>query len=364
MPRDSRIKVAGSIGIFLTGHKSVDGTTLTSDVVLLLLDFWSMPKRHTRTRKGSSVIAVAIESEWWFSAILSVGIFAITFYIIPALAFKNMFLRTFTVGLRPMMAVLGGTFALIALFKFFRQSKSVSISSARDTRTGFFSVPQAQNNNVSSTREHQVIHGLSKDNTQWGNLGSQSNPLGASKRPASWSIELLQQIEWKLFEDLSTAYYQEKGIRAELTKLGADGGIDIKLFQDNSGKPTSIVQCKAWNSFVGVKPIREFLGVMTHEKISKGFYMTSSFYSPDAKEIAQANRITLIDGTMFLAMIKRLPADAQQRLLDLVTKGDYTTPSCPQCGVKMLMRSSKQGDFWGCKNFPRCRQKLHVKSGQ
>ena len=176
-------------------------------------------------------------------------------------------------------------------------------------------------------------------------------------------MELLQQIEWKLFEDLSAAYYKEKGIRAELTKLGADGGIDIKLFQDESGKPTSLVQCKAWNTkLVGVKPIREFLGVMSHEKILKGFFMASGSYSPDAIEIAKANGITLVDGKMFLAMIQRLPSDAQQRLLDLATAGEYTTPSCPSCGVKMLRKTGKSGDFWGCLNYPRCRQTLHVKA--
>lgn len=104
-----------------------------------------------------------------------------------------------------------------------------------------------------------------------------------------------------------------KGIRAEATSLGADGGIDIKLYQDDSGNPTSIVQCKAWNSKqVGVKEIREFLGVMTHEKITKGFYMTSGEYSLDAKETALSNKITLINGEMFLVMINRLSVASQQ----------------------------------------------------
>jgi len=168
------------------------------------------------------------------------------------------------------------------------------------------------------------------------------------ERPGDWSLKLIQDIEWKKFEELSTAYYIEKGIKAEATSLGADGGIDIKLYQDDSGNPTSIVQCKAWNTrFVGVKEIREFLGVMSHEKIAKGFYMASGKYSDDAKEIAKANRITMITGEMLLMMIKRLPDDAQKRLLDQATEGDYTTPSCPSCGSKMIKRSGKRGEFWG-----------------
>lgn len=317
-----------------------------------------MTTRRTRSRKEPSVIAVAIKSEWWVSAFLSAGIFALNFVIIPAIGFQNLFFRTFTVGLKPMMTVLGITFAVIALFNYFRQSKVAKPSHEKSYAYAFPSPPS------SATSEHQIIHKVAKDNTQVGYSNVQPPHVPAEvKRHTSWSIDLLQKIEWKLFEDLSAAYYQEKGIRSELTKLGADGGIDIKLFQDDSKKPTSIVQCKAWNSLVGVKPIREFLGVMTHEKIPKGFYMTPSSYTEEARKIGIANRITLIDGNMFLMMIQRLPADAQQRLLDLVIKDDYTTPTCSQCGIKMVRRPSRRGEFWGCKNYPRCHQKLNIRSG-
>lgn len=139
--------------------------------------------------------------------------------------------------------------------------------------------------------------------------------------------------------------------------------MDIKLYQDDSDNPTSIVQCKAWTSkHVGVKEIREFLGVMTHEKIAKGFYMTSGEFSIDAKGTATSNKITLINGALFLAMIERLLENSQQKLLALATEGDYKTPSCSSCGTKMIKRNGKRGEFWGCSNFPRCKQMLHFKA--
>lgn len=194
-----------------------------------------------------------------------------------------------------------------------------------------------------------------------GSLGNSQVHVGASF-PTEWSLQLIQDIEWEKFEELSTAYYLEKGIKAKATSLGADGGIDIKLYQDDSGNPTSIVQCKAWTSkYVGVKEIREFLGVMTHEKIAKGFYMTSGEFSIEAKVTAGSNKITLINGELFLAMIKRLPEKSQQKLLALATEGNYTTPSCSSCGTKMIKRNGKRGEFWGCSNYPRCKQMLHVK---
>jgi hypothetical protein len=39
------------------------------------------------------------------------------------------------------------------------------------------------------------------------------------------------------------------------------------------------------------------------------------------------------------------------------------TPPCPKCGTPMVLRTAKKGDqkgqeFWGCKNYPRCRDIL------
>lgn len=179
--------------------------------------------------------------------------------------------------------------------------------------------------------------------------------------PTEWSLSLIRDLEWKRFEDVCQQFYELKGIRSETTPLGPDGGIDIRLYQDESGKPTSIVQCKAWNErYVGVSLVRELLGVMTHEKIAKAFFMTTSTFSAEAKTIASSNRITLIDGSMFLMMIQRLPAEDREKLLAFATKGDYRTPTCPSCGVKMVARPSTPGraEFWGCPRYPVCRQTL------
>ena len=110
-----------------------------------------------------------------------------------------------------------------------------------------------------------------------------------------------------------------------------------------------------------MKAIREFLGVLTHEKVPKGFFMTSGDFTEEAKKIAKENKINLINGRMFLAMIQRLPEASQHKLLTLAVAGDYKTPTCSQCGIKMVKRDSKRGEFWGCGNYPKCRQNLAIK---
>lgn len=63
-------------------------------------------------------------------------------------------------------------------------------------------------------------------------------------------------------------------------------------------------------------------------------------------------------------MLKRLPSDESQRLLAFATEGEWTTPTCPRCGKKMLARESAKGRFWGCPGFPKCRQTMATKKAE
>jgi len=42
-------------------------------------------------------------------------------------------------------------------------------------------------------------------------------------------------------------------------------------------------------------------------------------FTDDADAFAKANRITLLDGKLFLAMLQRLPTESTKRLLDFAT---------------------------------------------
>ena len=74
-------------------------------------------------------------------------------------------------------------------------------------------------------------------------------------------------------------------------------------------------------------------------------------FHQDARAFAADNRIDLLDGEFFLTILERLPEDANRRLLELATEGDWTTPTCPGCGTKMIARDSKRG-LLGLPNLP------------
>jgi restriction system protein len=297
----------------------------------------------------------------------------------PVMWESNMLLKPMASGVAGLAWLLLGVFLVIGAFVFAAQKAATKAETDSESSAkwipGMWPGRQGTPGTANQPQERREPVDLSQKAVAEPEIPIKRVPLAEpqydlssqkerSARPKlEWSLELVRDIEWKRFEDLCPKFYETKGIRSECTALGPDGGIDIRLYQDGE-RATSIVQCKAWGArFVGVKPVRELLGVMTHEKIEKAFFMTSGQFSDEAKEVAKSNRITLIDGQMLLMMIKRLSGEQQSALLEFATAGDYTTPTCPSCAVKMRKVSGKASrpDFWGCGNFPKCRQILGMR---
>ncbi len=174
---------------------------------------------------------------------------------------------------------------------------------------------------------------------------------------------LLRELEWKRFEELVCGYYNASGVKAECTCTGADGGVDVKLFRPGEAQPYGYVQCKSWfGRDAGVKLIRELFGVMTADQVAEGVFVTTSDFSDDAREFAVGKPLTLIDGTEFIRRFERLSLAAQREVLRHVTRGDYTTPTCVNCDVKMVLKNPDTGAFWGCPRYPRCHRTMKLRT--
>src|SRR5690348_7057099 len=112
-----------------------------------------------------------------------------------------------------------------------------------------------------------------------------------SSRPAidttCWSKELLNALEWKRFELLCAGYFETLGFKSKVAREGADGGVDIHLYAEGSSVAAIVVQCKAWRTYtVGIKAIRELLGVMTAARVPEGVFVTTSVYTAEARQFA------------------------------------------------------------------------------
>lgn len=196
-------------------------------------------------------------------------------------------------------------------------------------------------------------------------MAGRKSPLQSSSAPAQkptqWSPAVFQAIEWRRFEAVCEALFAQAGFETRSQSHGPDGGVDVWLHSKNAVGPVSVAQCKHWRSKpVGVKEVREFFGVMASHQLKRGTYATTSTFTADAIAFGKSNGIHLLDGAGLLRQIAQRTPEQQQALLVVAFEGDYARPTCASCGTKMVERTPAKGGsaFWGCKNYPRCRNRL------
>lgn len=294
------------------------------------------------SRRNQGLARDLVALPWQFSAVLAVGAFGGIRWILPGFLPERGPLSGLKQDLATWswvaFAVLGAIALLAALRAAIQRSRF-----GKQTR---------------SSRQYARMRVVPEPKQS-----SVSVPSITAAAPAAWSPQALRMLEWKRFELLCARYYEAVGFTTATLAAGPDGGIDVKLFKVDPAKPLAVVQCKAWNTHpVGVKEIRELLGVMVHEGVGRGIFVTTGVYSPDALQFGAANPIQLLDGDAFTKKILDLPIEKQKALLAFAFDGDYRTPTCASCGTKMIGRDSKRGPFWGCIQYPRCKTTLAMRA--
>ena len=174
----------------------------------------------------------------------------------------------------------------------------------------------------------------------------------------SWTRELLKHLEWRRLEELCAAYFEELGYTAGLAHTRADGLVDISLTAAGAGSASILVHCKAWDPYpIGIKPVRELHSAMAAANIAEGVMIAAGRFTPEAAGFAAKENIQLIDGAVLLEKLAALLPEKALALLKFAPNGDFLTPTCPRCSIKMTARkSTREGRiYWGCVNYPRCK---------
>jgi restriction system protein len=200
--------------------------------------------------------------------------------------------------------------------------------------------------------------------------GSRDPFIGASQSAArakvdtrKWTPQLLRLLEWRRFEELCKAYFEALGFRTSIAPSGSGGSASIQLIADGAQGTSIVVQSRAWDAYrVGIKAARELRSAMASAKVGEGVLVTSGRFTQEAIDYARKENIQLIDGTDLLAKIAALLPEKALALLKFATQGDFLTPTCPSCSIKMIPRqSTREGrKFWGCRNYPRCKHTFAV----
>lgn len=170
---------------------------------------------------------------------------------------------------------------------------------------------------------------------------------------ATFSEEMLRKMDWLAFEHLVVEIFRYLGFTPRKTGSGADGGVDIELYDPDAASPEAapkvLIQCKARGaSSIGVDKARELYGVMAARKVSRGLLICNTWFTPDAIEFGRANpTLQMADLPWIMKQLSKVSEIERRRWEKRFLGVDYDVPSCPQCEIKLVPRTGKQGTFWG-----------------
>lgn len=105
-------------------------------------------------------------------------------------------------------------------------------------------------------------------------------------------IDYWMNLDGHEFEEAVAAVYRNLGYKAEVSKQGGDGGIDIILTKENK---KIAVQCKAHNKPVSPAVVRDLFGTMNHFGYDEGILVSRNGFTVGVYEFSKGKPIKLIN---------------------------------------------------------------------
>lgn len=137
-----------------------------------------------------------------------------------------------------------------------------------------------------------------------------------------------------------------------------DGGIDIVAKKDSK---YYFVQCKKFiGKDIGVSMVRDFYGAIAdqiHANGGKGFFITTSYFTDEAKKFAKGKKLTLYDGDDLIDLVYRRAEEGESIGLNGKERSEVMRnipPICPACRKQLAWRQGIHGTFIGCTGYPAC----------
>lgn len=133
-------------------------------------------------------------------------------------------------------------------------------------------------------------------------------------------LKLLKELTPRGFECIVERLYHKLGYSTLLTPSSKDGGRDIVATRTERTRSEELkIQCKRYESNVGVPALRELLGVVSSEKSNKGVLVTTADFSRPARDFAKLNpRIELINGADLVLLLNEHEGSWRTRLESLI----------------------------------------------
>jgi len=143
----------------------------------------------------------------------------------------------------------------------------------------------------------------------------ESIEVGYAKLRKDLAFEMLQRVKGcsaDFFERLVVNLLVKMGYGGSRMDAGkavgktGDGGIDGIIKEDKLGLDVVYIQAKKWeNTQVGRPEVQKFVGALQGQRARKGVFITTSSFSPDARDYASRidSKVVLIDGNELASLM-------------------------------------------------------------
>jgi restriction system protein len=140
----------------------------------------------------------------------------------------------------------------------------------------------------------------------WPQLSARWNARPAESGWPALSLEAMQALTPSEFEAyVAERVFARQGYAVINTPDVKDGGIDI-LVRDHWGR-LAVVQCKRYNSTVGVSTVRDLFGTMIDAGATRAYLAASGRISDAAHKWTADKPIELLDGQQLVQLAKAEP---------------------------------------------------------
>jgi restriction endonuclease Mrr len=150
-----------------------------------------------------------------------------------------------------------------------------------------------------STPEQKIVESHSNTNPQTDTvyrryLTEIDSIHGEAIAEGLYSYEDLMRVSPFDFEKICLVPFEKQGYKVELTPQSGDYGIDGIA---RKGRKKVFLQCKQYtnDNKVSVKRVQRFAGAMAMHRVRRGYYITTSTFTQQARKAADKLNIKLVD---------------------------------------------------------------------
>lgn len=164
-------------------------------------------------------------------------------------------------------------------------------------------------------------------------------------------IHELDQMDGFQFEHYLSQLFKSQGYKSTVTKARGDYGADLVIKKD--GK-TIVVQAKRYKGKVGLKAVQEIRSAVDHYNADEAWVISNTDYTKQAIELASSNNVKMINRENLIEMILKMNPSAVPSPEQTRTEVKAKTFKC-SCGSDLVLKKGKYGQFYGCTNYPTCK---------